>query len=136
MSAYTWLGRGKPMRATLGQNLSGQAELHGAAALSVRTTFPNGPSGGRAVAPLCPPGARATETLLSRPFPAPRLDSVDLRAAGVEEIPEPSGQKRDLRVRSGPGVASARLGDTGRQALWVPSEGRDCALMCQSAPAA
>lgn len=41
----------------------------GAAALSVRTTFPNGPSGSWAVAPLCPPGSLATEVLLSRPFP-------------------------------------------------------------------
>lgn len=37
----------------------------GVAALSVRTTFPNGPSGSWAVAPLCPPGAQVTEALLS-----------------------------------------------------------------------
>lgn len=97
------------------------AELLGADALSVWTTFPNGPSGSWAVAPLCPPGAQATESLLSWPFPL-RLDFVSLRAAGVEEIPEPSGQKRDLPVVRSAGAEwagewPARVPDTGRQTL-------------------
>ncbi|XP_059135142.1 zinc finger protein 570-like [Peromyscus eremicus] len=95
-----WFGRGKPVRETLGLSLSVQRNSVVLMALSVRTTFPNGPSGSWAVAPFCPPGAQATESLLSGPFPL-RLDFVNLRAAGVEEIPEPSGQKRDLpAVRS------------------------------------
>lgn len=94
---------------------------------SVRTTFPNGPSGNWAVAPLCPPGTQTTEELLSRPPPIPRLDS-NLTAAGVaagvERIPEPSGKKRDLpAVRSASaewaGEWPACIPDSGRQAPWA-----------------
>lgn len=103
---------------------------------SVRTTFPNGPSGSWAVAPLCPPGTQATEELLSRPPAIRRLD-FNLTAAGVaarvEQIPEPSGKKRDLpAVRSGLGSGHVSPGLSGRQAPWASLGVRQWLQFCET----